>query len=35
MLFAFLSAVICGLLRLLLVRGQRLTASEIELLALL
>jgi putative transposase len=31
---AFLYAFVCGLLRLLLLRGQRLTVSEIELLAL-
>ena len=34
MLLAFLYAVVCGLLRLLLVRGQRLPVAEIELLAL-
>jgi hypothetical protein len=34
MLLAFLYAVVCGLLRLLLARGTRLAASEIELLAL-
>jgi hypothetical protein len=33
-LLAFLYPVLCGLLRLLLVRGQRLPAAEIELLAL-
>src|SRR5688572_9847358 len=34
MLLAFLYTVVCGLLRLLLVPGKRLTAAEIELLAL-
>src|SRR4029450_7991660 len=34
MLLAFLHATVCGLLRLLPVRGKRLTVSQIELLTL-